>query len=70
MEYDSHHNLKHNRKFCLGLQASVQDPAGHFSRIDKAFAPILMGYFRGKVSEDAVRNRFRVALCRSVLVGA
>lgn len=55
-EYDSNHNLKHNRKFCLSLQASVQEPAGHFSCIDKAFAPILKGDFRAKVSEDAVRN--------------
>lgn len=57
--YNSHHNPKHNQNFCLRLHASVQDPTGHFSRIDDAFAPVMVGHFNPTVSEDTVRILIR-----------
>lgn len=44
-EYDENHNLKYNRNFGLRLYASVQDPVGHFSRIDRTFASVVIGRF-------------------------
>ncbi len=49
-EYDANHTLKHNLNFCLRLHKSVQDPIGHFSRIDEAFAPVLVGRFSAERS--------------------
>lgn len=67
-EYDSNDNLKYNRKFCLDLHASVQDPAGHFARIDEAFAPVLVGKYFAKVSEDTVRTFLRVEILHFIFV--
>lgn len=54
-QYDSNHNPKHNQSFCLRLHVSVQDPTDHFSRIDEAFAPVMIGRYSPNVSEDTVR---------------
>lgn len=59
-DLDANHSF--NRAWCLRLHASVEDPVGHFSRIDTAFAPLLRGRFStvGKrkpfVSKDVVRT--------------
>jgi hypothetical protein len=57
LDYDANHNLKHRRKFCLGLHAAVRDPVGHRERIDEAFAPFLIALIPDKVrvDEDVVR---------------
>ena len=67
-ELDENHHLK--RTLCLRLYASVQDPVGHFTRIDKAFAPLVIGRFNmvGKgepfVSKDAVRTTLSDSLIK------
>ena len=54
VQYDANNELKYMRKFCLNLQASVQDPLVHRERIDVAFAPFLIARFIGDVSADVV----------------
>ena len=54
VQYDANNDLKYMRKFCLDLQASVQDPLLHKERIDAAFAPFLVAHFPENVSADAV----------------
>lgn len=48
---------KHARYICRKLHASVQDPAGHLTRINETFAPFLEGRFRHDcISEDVVSS--------------
>lgn len=55
----ANYKLERDRYFCLRLHASMQDPADHLSRIDKAFDealdPIATPRGRLSASEDAVR---------------
>ena len=55
-EYLMHdENPKYARYICRKLHTSVQDPAGHLSRINETFAPFLEGHFRPEyVAEDIV----------------
>lgn len=57
--FDLDENRNFNRAWCRRLHASVKDPVGHFSRIDRTFAPLvhgLNGKFKPLVSKDVVRT--------------